>query len=73
MMKKSTATDRIIYKTHHLGAMDIITCEKTKGIFSTKFSGIFPVTSTHGNSYVFVMYDYESYTILAETIKNLNL
>ena len=33
-------------------------------------TGIFPITSQSGHIYCFVLYDYDSNTILAEPIKN---
>ena len=40
------------------------------GKFFTDQTGRFPVTSSKGNQYIMVLYDYDSSAILAEPTKN---
>jgi hypothetical protein len=41
-----------------------------KNEIHTDLTGRFPVTSTHGNKNIFVLYDYDSNAILIEPLKN---
>ncbi len=54
----------------HFVGVDAVKFEDLKGIISTDLPGRFPITSAQGNAYVFVMYDYDSNSILAVPIKN---
>jgi hypothetical protein len=47
-----------------------IAFEELKGTIATDLPGRFPTTSGQGNSYVMIMYDYDSNTINAVAIKN---
>ena len=56
-------------KTHSCYASIFKVFESTGQTFSDQ-TGKFPVTSTRGNAYVFVLYDYDSNTIHPVAIKN---
>jgi hypothetical protein len=40
------------------------------GKICTDQTGCFPITSSHGNKYIMVLYDYDSNVILAEPLKS---
>ena len=44
--------------------------EDIKSEIHTDLTGRFPVTSTNGNEYIFVLYNYDSNAILIEPLKN---
>jgi hypothetical protein len=54
----------ITNQQHHVG-VKIIAFEDLKGIIATDLPGRFPTTSGQGNSYVLVMYDFDSNSINA--------
>jgi hypothetical protein len=58
-----------IDRKHYVG-VNAIKFEDLKGIISTDLPGRFPLTSARGNAYVFVLYDFDSNSILAVPIKN---
>ena len=53
---------------HKVGAQ-LVKMEQLKGMIFTDLQGRFPFTSSRGHKYIFVLYDYDSNAILAETIK----
>ena len=53
-------------KTHQMFAATI----KITGQISTDLTGRFPVTSSRGNKYLLVLYDYDSNSILTDAMKN---
>ena len=53
-------------KTHQVFAAAI----EITGQISTDLTGRFPVTSSRGNKYLLVLYDYDSNSILTEAMKN---
>ena len=55
-------------KTHYCYAA-VEPIVPTGQIYSDQ-TGKFPITSTRGNAYVFILYDYDSNNIMAEPIKN---
>jgi hypothetical protein len=58
-------------REHYVGVTTIIAFEELKGILATDLPDRFPTTSGQGNSYVMVMYDFDSNTINnAVAIKN---
>jgi hypothetical protein len=59
----------ITNRQHYVG-VETIVFEDLKGIIATDLPGRFPTTSAQGNSYVMVMYDFDSNTINAVAIKN---
>jgi hypothetical protein len=59
----------ITNRQHYVG-VETIAIEDLKGIIATDLPGRFPTTSGQGNSYVMVMYDFDSNTINAVAIKN---
>jgi hypothetical protein len=61
---------RHITNRKHLVGVETIAFEDLKGIIATDLPGRFPTTSGQGNSYVMVMYDFDSNTINAVAIKN---
>jgi hypothetical protein len=61
---------RHITNRQHFVGVETIAFEDLKGIIATDLPGRFPTTSGQGNSYVMVMYDYDSNTINAVAIKN---
>ena len=58
-----------IDRRHYVG-INAVKFEDLKGIVSTDLPGRFPLTSARGNAYVFVLYDFDSNSILAFPIKN---
>jgi hypothetical protein len=54
----------------HFVGIDAVKFETLKGIISTDLPGRFPITSAQGNAYIFVLYDFDSNSILATPIKN---
>jgi hypothetical protein len=58
-----------INREHYVG-VDAVKFEELKGTISTDLPGRFHITSAPGNAYVFVLYDYNSNSILAVPIKN---
>jgi hypothetical protein len=58
-----------IDRRHYVG-INAVKFEDLKGIISTDLPGRFPLTSARGNAYVFVLYDFDSNSILAFPIKN---
>eukprot|EP00978_Attheya_sp_CCMP212_P009528 scaffold22535_cov32-Attheya_sp.AAC.1 len=54
----------------HFVGVNAVKFEDLKGIISTDLPGRFPITSARGHAYVFVMYDFDSNSILAVPIKN---
>jgi hypothetical protein len=58
-----------IDRKHYVG-VNAVKFEDLKGIISTDLPGRFPITSARGNAYVFVLYDFDSNSILAVPIKN---
>jgi hypothetical protein len=58
-----------IDRNHYVG-VNAVKFEDLKSIISTDLPGRFPRTSARGNAYVFVLYDFESNSILAVPIKN---
>ena len=50
--------------------MYVITKPHREGKAQTDLTGRFPVKSTRGSEYIFIMYDYDSNAILATTLKN---
>ena len=58
-----------IDRQHYIG-VDAVKFEKLKGTISTDLPGRFPITSAQGNAYIFIMYDYDGNSIMAEPIKN---
>jgi hypothetical protein len=61
---------RQINNREHNVEVTTIAFEELKGIMATDLPGRFPTTSGQGNSYVMVMYDFDSNTINAVAIKN---
>jgi hypothetical protein len=61
---------RINNREHNIQVTTILSFAELKGIIATDLQGSFPTTSGQGNSYVMVMYDYDSNTINAVAIKN---
>jgi hypothetical protein len=61
---------RHINNREHYVGVTTIAFEELKGIIATDLPGRFPTTSGQGNSYVMVMYDFDSNTINAVAIKN---
>jgi hypothetical protein len=57
-----------IDRKHYVG-VNAIKSEDLKGIISTDLPGRFPLTSARGHAYVFVLYDFDSNSILAAPIK----
>jgi hypothetical protein len=65
---------RHINNREHCVEVTTIAFEELKGIIATDLPGRFPNTSGQGNSYVMVMYDFESNTTInAVAIKNNNI
>jgi hypothetical protein len=60
---------RINNRKHNI-EVTTIAFEEVKGIMATDLPGRFPTTSGQGNSYVIVMYDFDSNIINAVGIKN---
>jgi hypothetical protein len=56
-------------RQHYVG-IDAVKFEALKGTISTDLPGRFPLTAARGNAYIFVLYDYNSNSILAVPIKN---
>jgi hypothetical protein len=56
-------------KEHYVG-VSTIAFEELKGIIAIDLPGRFPAISGQGNSFVMVMYDFDSNTINAVPIKN---
>jgi hypothetical protein len=56
-------------RQHYVG-INAVKFDDLKGIISTDLPGRFPLTSARGNAYVFVLYDFDSNSILAVPIKN---
>jgi hypothetical protein len=54
----------------HFVGVNAVKFEDLKGIISTDLPGRFPITSARGHAYIFVMYDFDSNSILAVPIKN---
>ena len=54
---------------HHYIGFDAVKFEKLKATISTDLPGRFPLTSSQGNAYIFIMYDYDSNSIMAVPIK----
>jgi hypothetical protein len=61
---------RHINNREHYVGVTIIAFEELKGILATDLPGRFPTTSGQGNSYIMVMYDFDSNTINTVAIKN---
>jgi hypothetical protein len=59
-----------IAQTHHVGIHLVNLDQDLKGMISTDLTGRFPFTSSRGMTYLFVLYDYYSNTILACPIKS---
>ena len=57
-------------KTNHIGVARVLSANHMMGVASTDLTGRFPITSVQGIAYLFVMYDYDSNTILAAPIRN---
>jgi hypothetical protein len=60
----------ITNRQHYVG-VETIAFEDIKGIIATDLPGRFPTTSGQGNSYVMVMYDFDSNTINAVAINRI--
>ena len=61
------ATDQA---TTHLAFLTIETVEmETGGKIYSDLTGRFPVQSSQGNKYIFVLYDYDSNAIMVEALK----
>jgi hypothetical protein len=59
-------SDALNHRSHHVfAAVTDVTCQ-----IDTDLTGQFPVTSSRGNKYILVLYDYNSSAILAEPMKN---
>ena len=58
-----------IYRKNYIG-VNKITFNELKGIISTDLPGCFPITPARGNEYIFVMYEFDSNSILSAPIKN---
>ena len=56
-------------RTNHVYAT-YLEVDKLKGEIHTDLTGRFPVTSSRGNKYIFVLYDYDSNAILVEPLQN---
>jgi hypothetical protein len=65
-MTTPTSIPEVTVRTHFVYAKVI---EITGQIYSDQ-TGRFPVTSSKGNKYIMIVYDYDSRAILAEPIKN---
>ena len=61
---------RHITNQEHYAGVTTIAFKELKGIIATDLPGYFPITLGQGNSYVLVMYDFDSNTINAVGIKN---
>jgi hypothetical protein len=62
----SPSTDIPNERSHHVFAATI----EITGQISTDLTGRFPTTSSRGNKYILVLYDYDSNAILAEPMKS---
>ena len=57
-------------RTHDFGISGVISANQMVGKASTNITGQFPITSTWGNAYVFVVYEYDPNAIMASPIKD---
>ena len=60
---------RILDRKHNVG-IKVIKFEDLKGTMSTDQTGRFPITSRRGNSYIMVLYDFDSNVIDAAAVKS---
>jgi hypothetical protein len=54
----------LTWNRKHYAGVNAVKFEDLKGTISTDLPGRFPITSARGQAYVFVMYDYDSNSIL---------
>ena len=60
---------RILDRMHHIGN-NVVKFEELKGTIATNQIGRFPITSQRGNSYIMVLYDFDSNVIDATALKS---
>ena len=72
-MKLEAPRSHIELGRNHQVAFDVVTLKKArniKGLVCSDLPGRFPFTSSKGNNYIFVLYDFDSNTIMAKAIKS---
>ena len=60
---------KIHNRKHHVG-VKVVKFEDLTGLIATDQTGHFPITSAQGNTYIMVLYDYDSNLIHATGIKS---